>query len=382
MSRRASIAFIMPTLRVGGAEKRTLALLAHLDRRAFAPSLIVQNGDGPLWEELPEDVPLTDLDTPRMRFAIPRLRAALRETKPDLVFALIEHTCIAVAMAARREKLATPLVFSIRSNVSRTLGSQSLPMHLLYRAAFKRYFPDAARIVAVSRGAANEFSRLTPEIRDRISVLPSPVISPQLEVLAKTPTEHPWTQSEVPFLLACGRLVSEKGFATLIRAFARVREKRNARLLILGEGPQRRALEALINELHLRGSVQLAGHVQNPYRFMSRAAAFVLSSRWEGMPGVLIEAMACGTAGIATDCKFGPAELIEHERTGLLAKPDDVTSLAEQIERVLSDRAFAARLAAAGKVSMVRYSEAAACAAHEELFHSLLARPRAQEVSA
>ena len=371
----------MPSLRVGGAEKRTLALLSHLDRKAFAPSLIVQHGDGPLWQDLPPDVPLIDLNTPRMRFVIPEMRAALRKTQPDIVFALIEHTCIAVAMAARAENLTSPLVFSIRSNISKSLGSMSPPMRLVYRAAFKRYFPDAAAIVAVSRGAGEEFARLTPEIRDRIAVLPNPVIPPELVEQSRITPDHLWARSGVPYILACGRLVAEKGFATLIRAFARVRARRNVRLLILGDGPQRKVLEALVKQLHLRGSVALPGRVSTPYRYMGSAAAFVLSSRWEGMPGVLIEAMACGVPVVATDCKFGPGELIDHGQNGLLARLDDVTSLEEQIERVLGEPAFAARLGVAGKASMVRYSEAAACAAHEELFHSLLARSRAKSAA-
>jgi len=382
LSRKISIAFVMPTLRVGGAEKRTLALLAHLDRRAFAPSLIVQHGDGPLWQELPPDVPLIDLNTARMRFVIPEMRAALRKIQPDIVFALIEHTCIAVAMAARAEKLRSHLIFSIRSNISRSLGSMSLPMRLTYRAAFKRYFPDAAAIVAVSRGAGEQFARLTPAIRERIVVLPSPVVAPGLVEESRIAPDHLWARSEAPYILACGRLVAEKGFATLGRAFSRVRSRHNVRLLILGEGPQRKPLEALVKRLHLRGAVAMPGHVGTPYRFMGAAAAFVLSSRWEGMPGVLIEAMACGTPVVATDCRFGPGELIEDGQNGLLARPDDVNSLEEQIERILADRSFAARLGAAGQASMVRYSEAAACAAHEDLFHSLITKAQVQEASA
>ena len=372
----------MPSLRVGGAEKRTLALLSHLDRTRFAPSLIVQYGDGPLWQDLPPDVPLTDLNAPRMRFVIPEMRAALRKTQPDLVFALIEHTCIAVAMATRAENMRTPLVFSIRSNISRSLGAMSPPMRFAYRAAFKRYFPDAAAIVAVSHGAGEEFARLTPEIRDRISVLPNPVVSPELPAQSRMPPDHLWARSEVPYILACGRLVAEKGFATLIRAFARVREKRNVRLVILGEGPQRNHLETLIKQSHLRGSVLLPGHANHPYPSMANTSAFVLSSRWEGMPGVLIEAMACGAPCIATDCNFGPRELIDHGQNGLLARVDDAQSLAEQLERLLDDKALAVRLGAAAKESVSRFTEAAACAAHEEFFSSLVTSHRCKEASA
>ena len=150
----------------------------------------------------------------------------------------------------------------------------------------------------------------------------------------------------------------------------------------MGEGPERPYLEALVRECHLRGSVRLPGYTSSPATWMEKASAFVLSSRWEGMPGVLIEAMSCGVPCVASDCDFGPRELIEHGRNGLLARADDAHSLALQMERILDDNALAKELGRAAKNSVSRYTEKAACVAHEELFASVLHEKRAQGVSA
>lgn len=368
----------MPSLRVGGAEKKIMALLRYLNRDEFAPSLIVQDGCGPLWQDLPCDVHFVDLDKSKMRFTVPSLRQVLRETRPDLIFSPMEHTCVAVALARRFEGLSMPLVFSVESNLRRSLLEVPLAKRWIYRSFYKRFYPDATKVVAVSRGVADLFTTEIPEVKDRIVILPNPVVPDSAEIEKRNKTVDPWLNSEFPVVVACGRLVKAKSFDTLIRAFAKVRERVRARLLILGEGPERPYLEDLVRRCHLRGSVKLPGAVENPFASMKKASVFVLSSQWEGMPGVLIEAMASGAPCVATDCNFGPRELIEHGRNGLLARVGDVESLAEQITLMLQNRELAKNIGAAAKHSVDRYGEAAACLAHEELFHSLLATRRAR----
>jgi glycosyltransferase involved in cell wall biosynthesis len=130
-------------------------------------------------------------------------------------------------------------------------------------------------------------------------------------------------------------LSPQKDFPTLIRAFAELRNQQPARLVILGEGRERRALEALIAELGLVDLVWMPGSVANPHAYVSRAALYVLCSRWEGLPNALIEALAIGTPAIATDCVAGPREVLEGGRHGALVPPGDVGELALQMRRVL-----------------------------------------------
>jgi glycosyltransferase involved in cell wall biosynthesis len=137
-------------------------------------------------------------------------------------------------------------------------------------------------------------------------------------------------------VLAVGRLSRQKDFPTLLRAFAS-RRHRSARLMILGEGSERPGLEALVKSLGLTAEVALPGFVENPFAYMARAGVFVLSSAWEGMPGVLIQALACGAPVVATDCESGPREVLQDGRVGRLVPVGDASALAQAIDSTLGE---------------------------------------------
>ena len=163
------------------------------------------------------------------------------------------------------------------------------------------------------------------------------------------PFDHPWfAPGAPPVILGAGRLTEQKDFPTLIRAFALVRKKHPARLMILGEGEERSKLETLVQELGLEKEVSLPGFVDNPYKYMKRAAVFVLSSRWEGFPNVLVEAMALGTPVVSTDCPNGPAEILENGKWGELVPVGETQSLASAVLRTL-DRVDVVRVKGAAE---------------------------------
>jgi glycosyltransferase involved in cell wall biosynthesis len=150
--------------------------------------------------------------------------------------------------------------------------------------------------------------------------------------MAREPVDHPWfAPGEVPVVLSAGRLTRQKDFPVLIRAFSRVYASRRCRLVLLGEGEERRSLEALLEDLGLRQCVSLQGFVRNPFAYMRRAAVFALSSAWEGLPGALIQALACGVPVVATDCENGPREILHDGRFGRLVPVGDVPALANAI---------------------------------------------------
>lgn len=150
------------------------------------------------------------------------------------------------------------------------------------------------------------------------------------------PLEHPWLgEGKPPVILGVGRLTPQKDFSTLIHAFAQVRTVRDCRLVILGEGELRAELEQLVASLGVQDSVQLPGFADNPFAWMSRVRLFVLSSRWEGLPNVLIQAMACGAAVVSTDCPSGPDEILEGGKWGKLVPVGDVEALAEALSENL-----------------------------------------------
>jgi glycosyltransferase involved in cell wall biosynthesis len=197
----------------------------------------------------------------------------------------------------------------------------------------RRAYPNADAIVAVSDGVADDLATLLGIDRIRISRIYNPVVTPRLSILAERPLNHPWfAPTQPPVVLGAGRLIKQKDFVTLIHAFSIVHKRRPARLLIIGEGDDRQSLQALVKQLGLEADVALPGYVENPFQYMRRAAVFVLSSRWEGLPTVLLEAMACGTPVVSTDCPSGPREILEGGRHGMLVAMGEPLLLARAIE--------------------------------------------------
>jgi glycosyltransferase involved in cell wall biosynthesis len=201
----------------------------------------------------------------------------------------------------------------------------------------RTFYPWADAVVAVSEGVASDLILTGGLPRERVHVLPNPIVTPELLGLAGADLDHPWFgPTSPPVVLAVGRLTPQKDFQTLIRAFHGLRN-RSARLMILGEGSERPRLEALVASLGLTSEVDLPGFVSNPFVYMARAAAFVLSSAWEGMPGVLIQALACGASVVATDCRSGPREVLENGRLGRLVPVGDFRAMAEAIDKTLAE---------------------------------------------
>jgi glycosyltransferase involved in cell wall biosynthesis len=290
---------------------------------------------------------------------LPALVDYLRSARPDAVFAA-EPGYSAIAVWARRlSGLRGRVVVSERIQVSRYAPVRSPWGSPRQRPLLQRAYLKADAIVAVSEGVANDLATYAGIPRDRITTVYNPVVGPDLIAKAREPLDHPWfAPGEPPVILGAGRLDPQKDFATLVRAFARLRARRTARLVILGaHGPPELAyaadLKALPRELGVAGDVEMPGFVDNPYAFMARAAVFVLSSTYEGLPGVLIQALACGCPVVSTDCPSGPREILDHGRFGPLVPVGDAAALAAAIERVLDDPPPAERLRARAELFSV-----------------------------
>jgi glycosyltransferase involved in cell wall biosynthesis len=210
----------------------------------------------------------------------------------------------------------------------------------LWPFLLRSFYPWAASIVAVSQGAADDLARTSGLPRDRIRVIYNPVITPAILAQARQTPDHPWfSPGSPPVILGVGRLTRQKDFPTLLRAFARLRRQRPGRLIILGEGEDRPALEALIAELGLTEDAALPGFRDDAMGFMASSALFVLSSAWEGLPTVLIEALAAGTRVISTDCPSGPREILQEGRLGALVPVGDPAALADAMVSALGSSA-------------------------------------------
>jgi glycosyltransferase involved in cell wall biosynthesis len=317
----------------GGAERVFANLASSLAARGCEVTLLLGTLAGAHYlDTIPASVRVEELGIRRMRYAIPAMVRYLRRERPAVVISAREHSDLAALFAARLSGTATPVIVTIHQTMSQFLrGTKRLWPRVLTRIQLK-CLRMAAEIVAVSQGTADDVSKLANIPRDRIKVIYNPVLDPAVHQAAAEPLDHPWFQpGQPPVVLGIGRLTVQKDFPNLLRAFALVRKKHDARLMILGQGEERAALEGIVQSLELGEHVALPGVVKNPYAFLKRAALFALSSAWEALPTVLIEALACGCPVVSTDCRSGPREILQEGRLGKLVPVRNETALAEAI---------------------------------------------------
>jgi glycosyltransferase involved in cell wall biosynthesis len=330
------LAIFVPSMVGGGAERAMLNLAQGIAERGYAVDLVLARAEGPYLVQVPGSVRVVDLKASRVLASLPALVRYLRREQPEAMLSAMCHANIIALWARRMAGVPKQVVVSERNTLSRSARHASNRRGRLMPQLSRRFYPWADGIVAVSKGVADDLAQVAGLPRERIQVIYNPVVTPELRQKAQAPLEHSWFEpGQPPVLLAVGRLTVQKDFPTLIRAFAQVRQARPARLLILGEGQDRRGLETLVRQLGLERDVSLPGFIENPYPYMARASLFVLSSRWEGLPAVLIEALYCGAPLIATDCPSGPREILRAGQYGQLVPVGDATALAKAIETSL-----------------------------------------------
>jgi glycosyltransferase involved in cell wall biosynthesis len=327
------IALFLSSLAVGGSQRVLANLASGFARRGVRVDLVLATGGDAFRDQLDPEVSVVDLGATRVATSLPRLVRYLRRIRPAALLSTQLHANLVALLAVRLSGVATRIAVR-QGNVMSPPGAgvRARLLALLARRQYRR----ADALVAVSAGVADDMAQRLGIARDRVRVLYNPVVNAALLESARAEVGHAWFAAGAPpVVLSVGRLSPQKDFPTLIRAFAELRNQQPARLVILGEGRERRALEALIAELGLVDLVWMPGSVANPHAYVSRAALYVLCSRWEGLPNALIEALAIGTPAIATDCVAGPREVLEGGRHGALVPPGDVGELALQMRRVL-----------------------------------------------
>lgn len=278
---------------------------------------------------------------------LPDLVHYLRREQPTALLAAKPYPNLTAVWAKRLANVSTRVVVSEHGHASRDLRYERRPKwrNRFIRPLLRRVYPWADAIVSVSDGVAEDMAAFVDIPRERITTIYNPVVTPDLHAEARAPLDHAWFRPGAsPVVLGIGRLVPQKDFPTLLRAFARVRARRPARLAILGEGKLRAELETLARTLGVAADVTLPGFVENPYAYMARAAVFALSSAWEGLPTVVIEALACGCPVVSTDCPSGPAEILARGTYGTLVPVGDDAALAHAICDTLDDPPHRERL--------------------------------------
>lgn len=328
----------------GGGAQRTMVNIVN--QLAKGPDLEIVfvvahcRGNGQKWVN--ENIQLIDLACPRLRRSLFKLVKAINNEKPDIVFSTMLDSNVIATFATRLSSQGPKLVLR-ESNSHRARNDLGAIRKQLAGWAYRQ----ADKVIALSNGVADEILEDCNVARGNLLTLPNPVDVGRIKekVIAARQNDAPFSKDR-PTLISIGRLTTQKNFDLLISAFAQI--KTDANLIILGEGPDRKALERQVEKLQLFDKVVLPGFVENPEAWLAHADAFVLSSQWEGFGHVIVEAMACNTAVIATDCPHGPRDIITNGKDGILVPMGDKDALSRTMDKVLQSKDLRGKLSSEG----------------------------------
>ena len=370
------VGFVLTELIGGGAERSMLSIIGALDRDRFDPVLILF--ERRIEHDPPRDVPLHVLSRRgvvgpgRMVSRIFELAALARRERLDLLVSFLTGPNLVATLAARRAGI--PSLAGERSAPSFVLSrtNRQLRAPWLWSLLVRRIYPLASAILANTEGAKQELVAWLGVAPERITVVPNPIDLDRVRALAAEPLDDPDLGSR-PAIVHVGRFTYAKDHATLLHAFARVRAARPSMLVLVGGGEDEARVRALSVSLGLGRDVVFTGFTRNPYRYLARATLSVLSSRFEGLPNALIEAMALGIPIVSTACPYGPVELLHDGRCGVLVPVGDATALADAVIGLLDDRARRLALGAAGRARAREFDVDRIAHRYEALFEATAA---------
>ncbi|HBB31514.1 MAG TPA: glycosyl transferase [Cyanobacteria bacterium UBA8803] len=340
------VALFLRNVGGGGLERVMLNIACGIAQQGVLVDLVLMKAEGIFLSHISPQVRIIDLGIigaekflTRLQSlsSLPKLIDYLKKEQPTALLSA-GHYPNEIAIAAKylaraiaRVVVSEHTALSVEAKRVEQVSARVAPLTARF------FYPHADAIVTVSHGVGEDLSRLVGLPLKGMKTIYNPVITPQLKLQAEAHLDHPWfAQGEPPVILGLGRFVVQKDFPTLIRAFAKVHQVKPVRLMMLGSGRESHNLQSLARELGVENDIDWLGFVENPFPYMKRGKIFVLSSAWEGLPTVLIEALALGLQVVATNCNSGPAEILDNGKYGELVPVGDSDMMAEAILRVLS----------------------------------------------
>jgi len=333
------VAFLLPDLGGGGTENVVTRLACGMAERGIHIDFLLGTTSGPFVDRLQSNIRVHDLGVPTLLAGIPRIARILDTARPEVLISALPHANLAATVATLLSSHAPRLFLREENQASmsrRRIRGWSSRLGYALAPVSHRF---ARQVICVSHGVADDLRTQFGIPARRLTVIVNPVLGADVEPRSHEAPEHPWCRDGGdPVVLAVGRLTEQKNFPLLINAFALACRQRPMRLLILGEGPARAALEAQIQALDVSARIALPGFLPNPFAHMRSAGVFALSSAWEGLPTVLIEALACGVPIVATDCPSGPREILAAGRFGTLVPVGQAEPLADALVAAIGRR--------------------------------------------
>lgn len=330
------IMFVIHQLNAGGAQRIIMSLADNLDKKKFEVILVVINNVGEFSNYSNKDVKIIDLKTPHARHSLFKLFRLIKKEQPDIVFSGIAYLNLLFAILIPIIKIFVKNIkFIARETNTVSIQNTQEKYPKLFDRLYTMFYKNFDIIISQSKYMKNDLIENYKISNNKIKVINNPIDIEKNDKLVNETTVSLFDKSKIN-LLAAGRLNHQKGIDLLIEAMKLLNDKFH--LTILGEGEERNNLINLAKELGVLEKITFAGFQKNPYVYMKQADLFVLSSRYEGFPNVVLEANACGTPVVAFNCPGGTGEIIENGTNGFLCECGDIVDLAQKIDKASLQR--------------------------------------------
>lgn len=372
IGKKKAITFFIQSWSGGGIEKVTEQIICNMDSSLFDISLVLAMDDDYSLELAKSSIPVFMLKASKPILSLFRFIKWVKHYKPNIVVSASYPLNIVAIIAQKLSGIKYKLIIVEHINVTIATRASKKPISRLpYLLLIKLLYSKADYIVAVSKGVSDDLQAITGLSKDNIAVIYNPVITDKIYEMSRESVEHPWlVEDNVPVFLAVGRMVEQKDYPTLLKAFSLILNSGiKAKLIILGDGPLKQQLKELANELGLKNDVDFPGFDANPYRWMKAANCLVLSSLWEGLPTVIVEAMAIGLPVVATDCPSGPSELIEDGVTGRIVPIGCPEQLAHAMVDIINQPPKSILMSEKAKKQIVAFTAEVAVSNYLKLFN-------------
>jgi glycosyltransferase involved in cell wall biosynthesis len=370
--KKIKILFIIDLIGEGGAQRVVTNILKFIDLSIFKVELAVFNMVGNYINSLPDNIIFHNMNIRRSRYSMISLSRVIKKVKPQIVFSTLPAIDSAVYIAVKLSACSTKIVFRSPNFLSTYLFELPVYTRLFSLLAY-RY---ADKIISSTEEMRIDMYNNFNLPLSKIKVIQNPIDIKMIEKKSIEPINNTLFQmkslEKYPIIMTMGRLSKQKGFPYLLRAFKIVREKIKSRLVVLGEGELKNELENLAKNLNISNDVSFIGFKSNPYKYLSRANLFVLSSLWEGFPNSLVEAMVCGTPVISTNCSSGPKEIITSGVNGLLVPTENTEELAKAILEVLTNKKLSKMIAGGAIEKAKEFDVKKIIPEYENLFINIL----------
>ena len=366
---------VLPHLRGGGAQRVAVNLINHLDRD-ISLNLFLINNDGFLINFIEKDIQIFTSKAKKTKNALFELKKIIDQHNYDAIFTMKDYLGFLVCITVAMTKSKPPIIYRevIHKSASDSCEIKNNIIRNIWYYIERFVYKKVNKIIVPSYSMKLDLKLNYKISETKIKVINNPVDIKKIIYLAKQDVDHPWFTSTVPLVIGMGRLTGQKGFYELIKAVKLVNDKNIIlRLVIIGVGEEKPRLKIVVDELQLNDRVDFLGAQENPYKFIARADMFVSSSFYEGFPNALLEAMACDTVIISTDCLSGPAEIINNYENGILVPVGDVEKIAEEIANLIENPQLAEHLSTAAKKTVLeKYAANVVAKEYQAVFADLI----------